>query len=323
MCNMKRTKVIMSMILVLSLMFVFFGHEKTEAVTADLLMGTGGVAGVWYPLGGAICAAMSDGKAITVTVQATGGSVENIRTVASGERDFGMTSNSFAAHAYEGIATFEGEAMKNIRGVISFSPSIVQFLVREESDIFELKDFKGKRFGVGAIGSGDEANARMFLKAVGLSYDDVDEMMLSVAEQVTAFKDRKIDIIFMTASLPTSGAMDAAASEKVRFIAIKGQEKEAVLELNPYFAPATITSEHYSFVKEDVETLSSPALLVTNADLDEEVVYQALKNMFAKVETLKQAHSSMKEFSVERALVGMTVPLHPGAERFFKEAGVL
>lgn len=295
-----------------------------KGITANLVMGTGGVAGTWYPLGGAFCTQMSDGAGLNVTVQASGGGVENARTVASGERDLGMLGNNVAAYAYEGKLSFEGTPLSNLRGLYSFLPNQVQFVVRTNSGINCLADMKGKAVGVGAIGSGDELSIREeLLGPLGITYDDFDEQMLSVAEQVTAFKDNHLDVIYLIASAPTSGVMDAAAQAKVTLVPIVGEEKATIMEKAPFYVETVITNKQYEFLEKDIETVATMTIMVTNAELDENIAYELVKNTFEGVTELQAFHPGMREFSLENALIGMSIPLHPGAERYYKEKGII
>ncbi len=298
-------------------------EKSASSVKANLVMGTGGVSGSWYPVGGAMCNAMTvDG--LNVTVQASGGTVENIRTVLNGERDFGFAGANVLADAVAGVGDFEGEDGSKLCSVISFMPMQAQWLVRADSGITSMEDFAGKMVGVGAVGSGDEVCARRLLDIVGLSYDDVDEQLLSIAEQATAFKDRHLDVMWTIAAAPTSGFLDASSQASCALVPIDGEIRDKIIENDPYYVPMTITSNEYSFLTEDVETIGFKTMVICNADLDEEVVYQALVNLFAQTETLRESHVSMADFGIETSAEGLDVlPIHPGALRFFQEQGIL
>ena len=291
-------------------------------VSGNFVMGTGGVSGVWYPLGGAMCGAMTKDK-LNITVQASGGSVENVRTMLSGERDLGLSSASIAYYGYEGINDFEGEDGSALRSLLAFAPMEMQFVVRADSGIKSLADLKGKSVGVGAIGSADEVTARELLGSVGLTYDDIDEQMLSVAEQVTAFKDRRLDAVFLTASAPTSGVLDAASQEKVTLIPIGGDDLDNFVTEYPYYFKTSVTPEQYSFLTEEVEVPGAMTVLMCTTNLSNEQVYAMLENFYANIDDVHAAHGSAANLTMETAVEGLPIPLHPGAEQFYKDNGVL
>ncbi len=156
------------------------GTVDVANVSGNLVMGTGGVSGTWYPVGGAICGAMSGGK-LNITVQSSGGGVENVRTVLAGERDLGMVGADVMNYAYNGVGDFEGEDGSSLRALGRFVSAEAQIITRVDSGINSLSDMKGRPCGVGAIGSGDEVAFHSYLEANGMSYDDIDESLISYA----------------------------------------------------------------------------------------------------------------------------------------------
>ena len=292
-------------------------------VSGNLVMGTGGVSGTWYPMGGVMCGAMSKDK-LNVTVQASGGGVENVRTILSGERDLGLAGGDVAYYGYASMYDFEGQDGSKLRSLAAFSPMQSQLVVRADSGITCIADLKGKAVGCGAVGSGDELAIRGLLGTVGLSYDDIDEYLLSVAEQSTMFKDRKLDAMYLTASAPTSGVLDAASQADCALVPITGTERDNILAEFPFFKATTIPTSAYSFLEADAETIGLDTILLCSADLSDEVVYALLENMFANVTDVQAAHGSMADFTMESACAGeFAVPLHPGAVKFYQDNGVM
>lgn len=297
--------------------------DGTVEVSGNLVMGTGGVSGTWYPMGGVMCSAMSAGK-LNVTVQASGGGVENVRTLLSGERDLGLAGGDIAYYGYAGVGDFEGEDGSKLCSLACFSPMETQLVIRADSGIASIADLKGKAVGCGSVGSGDEVAIRGLLGTVGLSYDDIDEYLLSVAEQSTMFKDRKLDAMYLTAASPNSGVLDAASQADCAFVSISGAERDKILAEFPFFHATTIPTSAYSFLTEDVETIGLDTILLCTTDLSDEVVYALLENMFANVKDVQASHGSMATFTMESACAGeFAVPLHPAAVQFYKDHGVM
>ena len=297
--------------------------EKAPVKSIDLLMGTGGMSGSYYPIGSSFCTEMSKSDYVNVTVQNSAGGVENMNTLISRERELGMAQSSVCKYAYEGSGPFEGLGDDSIRALFAFSPMSYHVVVRADSPYTCLNDLKGASVAVGNAGSGDELTAREVFGGLGMSYDDFDEKYLSVNDMADAFKDGNVDAMTLLVAPPSSTFLDAAVSVDCRMIPISGDEKAAIQSAYPYYADGAIPAGAYTFNDEDVETLSMTTLLCCTTDLDEETVYQMLVAMFDGVETIQQGHSSMANFGLDNCLSGVSIPLHPGAERFFKEAGIL
>jgi TRAP transporter TAXI family solute receptor len=302
----------------------FSGGNAAMAADVNLVMGTASVSGTWYPVGGALCASMSKADGVSVNVQTSGGGVENLRTVSSGERDIGMAMYSLGVYAMEGIEAFKGNRLENIRGIAVFMPIAAQFAVREGGGINFVADLKGKRIGIGAPGSGEEVCVREILDANGLSYADVDEKLISFSEQVTAFKDRQLDAMFIITTAPTSGYLDVSSQAKITILPIAGEEQKKVLAKYPHYYKDIIKASAYDFLTRDVDTVGIGTLLFTNAEMDEEVVYKITKALFDDVDHLKGVHEALKSLSSEFSYANMGgIKLHPGAERYYREIGLV
>ncbi len=327
----KSLKTVISILLIMILSFTTFGcskgndgGENTAAETVNqLIMGTGGVSGTWYPVGGVICGAISKSSIINATAQTAAGGVESIRLVDAGERQLGFAMPSLAIYAKKGIEAFEGTPVDSIRAICAFMPMEAHFIVRSDSGINSLADLKGKAIGTGAPGSGDEVMCREILDAVGITYDDCKPMKLSFSEQVTAFKDRQLDAMFMLASSPTSSVLDASSQADVKLLPIEGDLRDQILEKYPYYSPTAIPDANYNFIDNDVETIGIPTMMFTSADIEDDVVYEICKFMFDGIETIQAAHPSMKSFILETAIDGLAVELHPGAQKYYEDNGVL
>lgn len=298
--------------------------SEVSDVSGNLVMGTGGVSGTWYPVGGAVCSAMSGGK-LNVTVQASGGGVENVRTVLAGERDLGLVGADVINYAYNGIGDFEGEDGSNLRVLFRFASAEAQLLARADSNINSLSDLKGHACGIGAVGSGDEVAFHSYLETIGMSYDDIDESLISYAEQATAFKDRRIDTMFTLATAPTSGILDVASQAKVKLVPISGEERDAIVTALPFYYAVTIPQDKYSFMEGDVETVGMDSMVFCSAELDDDQVYAILDNMFNNLDSVQTIHPSMATFTPEFAANAgdFNVPMHDAAIKWFADHGYL
>jgi TRAP transporter TAXI family solute receptor len=298
------------------------GNAEPAVEMTYLTMGTGGTSGTWYPVGGVISAAMSKSGTVSVTAQTSAASLENIRLVGSGERQLGLGAAGLILFAADGVEMFEGESYPDLASIANMMPNQFQFVVRADSGIESIYDLAGMVVGTGAPGSGDEVLARGILEALEV-YQDVKPMQLSFGEQVTAFKNRQLDCIFAASPAPTSAILDAASQADVKFLSFEGETRDKVLEAMPYLVDDQITSKHYDFLTEDINTFAVFSTLFTSTTISEEVIYDAVKAMYEDIATINASHGAMANFTPEMAVSGLPVPLHPGAEKYYKEVGYI
>jgi TRAP transporter TAXI family solute receptor len=284
---------------------------------------TGGTSGVYYPLGVALSQIYGEKIAgAKAQVQATKASVENLNLLQQGRGEIAFTLGDSLKLAWEGNtdAGFPGKLDK-LRGIAAIYPNYVQIVASQESGIKTLADLKGKSLSVGAPKSGTELNARAILGAAGMSYDDLGKTeYLPFAESVELMKNRQLDATLQSAGLGVASIRDLAVSIPIQVVAVPADVVEKIG--SPYVA-AAIPAGTYEGQSEDVATAAVGNFLVTHADVPEETVYQMTKLVYDSLPTLVAAHAAAKGIKVEEALTGMPVPLHPGAERYFKEAGIL
>lgn len=287
-------------------------------------MATGGTAGTYYPYGGAIASLWSKNiKGVTVTVETTGASVENMRLLASKQVELAITQNDIVDYAWNATEMFKDkDKIQNVRAVAALYPELVQWTV--VPSIKSLADLKGKKFVVGPAASGSEANTRQIMEANGLSYKDLGKaLFLSIAESAAAFKDRQVDGWATTGGVPNPGITDVATLQEINLVPISGEVAQKVLEKYKFFVPAKIPANAYKGVAAEVPTIAVQATLVAREDLDADLIYWLTKTLVEKQPELAQGHAKGKELSKESATKGFSIPWHPGAERYYKEIGVI
>ncbi len=301
---------------------LFTGCQPKEAKPTFINIATGGTAGTYFPLGGALAEIWNTNiKGMNATAQSTGASVANINLLRDGKNEVIMVQNDICYYAVNGLEMFKDKAFADIRGLVTLYNETCQVITLADKGINSIADLKGKRVAVGAAGSGAEANARQILEAAGLSYSDLTAQYLSFAEAANNLKDGNIDAAFVTAGFPTAAVQDIAASRKVALVNISPEIITAITSKYPYYTPTTIPAGTYTGVDTPVSTVAVKAMLAVKADLDAKVAYEMVKTMYANTERLKAAHKVGAQITVDTGKAGMPLTLHPGAEKFFKEAG--
>lgn len=306
--------------LVLSLVFalVVLSAGPVFAQRQFVTIGTGGLAGVYYPLGGGMARLISNEvDFISASVQSTGASVANVGLLARGNVEFALIQNDIGYYAMTGTEMFEGRAMPSLRGVAMLYPETIQIVTLAGSGIESVADLAGKRVAVGAAGSGTEANARQILGAYGITYDDITPDYLSFAEAASNLRDRNVDAAFLTAGFPTAAVTDLATSLNIRVLNVSSEAFAALAEDYPFYTQVTIPEGTYRNVNEDVSTVAVMAMLATHADVSDEIVYESTKAVFDNLDQLAALHSAGARISIERAQDGQPLELHPGAAQYF------
>jgi TRAP transporter TAXI family solute receptor len=303
---------------------LFTGCSKPAGSASNLILATGGTSGTYYPFGGAMAQIFNTKiPKMNVTAQATGASAENIKLVNKGEAELAIVQNDVMDYAYNGTETFNGEKFQNFRTIATLYPEVVQIIVSPESGINSVADMKGKRISVGAAGSGVESNAKQILEAYGLTFDDIKASHLSFAESANGYKDKSLDGFFVTAGVPNSAIQDVSALQSVKVLAVDDATMAKLTAKYGFYTPYTIKKDVYKGMAEDAKTVAVKATLITKKDLSDDVVYSITKALFENQKELGEAHAKGKELTLEDAVKGVSVPFHPGAEKYFKEKGVL
>ena len=292
-------------------------------------IGTGGVTGVYYAVGGAVCRLLNkDRKAhgIRCSVESTGGSAFNINTIKAGELDFGLTQSDVQYNALKGLAQFkEGGAYADLRAVYSVHPEPFTVLARKELNATKFEDLKGKRVNVGNPGSGTRASMEELLGAIGWKMADFSlASELRADEHGPALCDNKIDAFFYGVGHPSANIQDPTTTCSAKLVSITGPAIDKLVSSNPYYAKATIPGGMYSNNPNDTQTYGVLATLVTSTKVPDEVVYQLVKATFDNLEEFKKLHPAFGILKAEEMVKnGLSAPLHPGAEKYYKEKGWL
>ncbi len=284
---------------------------------------TGGTSGVYYPLGVGLSKIYADNmKDVRTQVQSTKASVENLNLLQQGKGELALALGDSVKLAWEGDedAGFKTKLDK-LRGIAAVYPNYIQIVAAKESGITSLADLKGKSLSVGAAKSGTELNARAIFTAAGMSYDDLGKTeYLPFAESVELIKNRQLDATLQSAGLGVASLKDLSTSVAVNLVSVPA---DIVEKLGAPYIAETIPAGTYEGQDADVPTVAVVNFLVTHADVSDETAYQMTKLMFENLPTLEAAHTAAASIKLENALQGMPVPLHPGAERYYKEKGML
>lgn len=289
-----------------------------EGRTEFLSLGTAGTGGIYYPLGGAIASRLSVAdSARQYTAEVSGGSVENVNRVASGQMDLAMAIAVTMYQAYNGEGDFQ-QPVTGLRALAPLYPNLTHILVPASSPVRTVADFAGRRISVGAAGSGTEQLARHVLAAYGLTYDDIDPQYLSFAESSAALRDGAIDGAIISVGYPAAAVLEASTTGDIRLLPVEGEVLQQMLEEHPYYNDGLIPAEAYPGVEEPVTTLAVMNWVFALETLDGEVV-RTLLNIFENDRvSLEQVHDMARQIDLDR-LSSAPIPLHPAAEQWLTE----
>ena len=302
--------------------------ETAKNKTKFITIGTGGITGVYYPTGGAIAKIVNKKReqyGIRCTVESTGGSVFNVNAVMAGDLEFGVVQSDRQFQAINGLKEWKDKGpQKDLRAVFSIHPESVTLLAAVDAGINSFSDLKGKRVNIGNPGSGQRGNAIDALKAAGMDYaKDLKAEEVKAAEAPGLLQDDRIDAFFYTVGHP-SGAFKEATSgrRKTQFIEIPNVA--ALIAKFPYYAKSFIPKELYpgSANTGDTATFGVKATFVTSAKVPDEVVYAITKEVFENFEDFKKLHPAYQALTKKGMLAGLSAPIHPGAMKYYKEAGL-
>jgi TRAP transporter TAXI family solute receptor len=289
-------------------------------------IGTGGVTGVYYAVGGAICRLMNKNRAETglrCSVESTGGSVFNANAIKAGELDFGLAQSDVQFNAAKGEGPFKNKADPDLRAVFSVHPEPFTVLARRDAGVKQFADFKGKRFNIGNPGSGTLLSMEELLKQLGWTKADFSlAAELKADEQGTALCDNKIDGFFYGVGHPSAAIQDPTIACGAKLISLTGPAVDTLVKEHPYYAKATIPGGMYANNPDPTQTYGVLATVVTSAKVSDDTVYALVKAVFENFDEFKKLHPAFATLDPKAMIKnGLSAPLHPGAVKFYKEKG--
>lgn len=292
-------------------------------------IGTGGVTGVYYPAGGAICRLVNmDRKehGIRCSVESTGGSVYNLNAIRQGELDLAVAQSDWQYHAYNGTSQFKDDGPnKKLRAVFSLHPEPFTVVASKGSGIKNFEDLAGKRVSVGNPGSGQRATAEVLMDEMGWTMDKFSlAAELKAAEQSQALCDGNIDAFFYTVGHPSGAIKEATTSCDSVLVNVYNDSAKKLIDDNPYYRKAVIPGGMYRGSDNDVTTFGVAATFVSSTDVPDEVVYEVVKAVFENFDSFKRLHPAFANLNKSEMVAdALSAPLHPGAAKYYKEAGLI
>nr|WP_086939666.1 TAXI family TRAP transporter solute-binding subunit [Thaumasiovibrio occultus] len=317
--------------LILASAFVTAALSSSVAWSSQefITIGTGSVTGVYYPTGGAICRLVNKDREehnIRCSVESTGGSIYNVNFIRAGEMEFGVVQSDWQYHGFHGTSKFEEQgAYPNLRAVFSLHTEPFNIIARADSGIESLEDLKGKRVNIGNPGSGDRATMGVVMDSLGWTTEDFKlASELKGSERSQALCDNKIDAYVYVVGHPNGAIKEATTSCDARLIPVTGEQVNELVEKTPYYTLTNLPGGTYNGTDADVASFGVAATLVTTSDVSNDAVYEVVKAVFENFDTFKRLHPAFANLDKEDMISdGLSIPLHPGAEKYYKEAGLL
>jgi hypothetical protein len=320
-------KKLVSMTAVAALTATLASLPVQAADTKFVTIGTGGVTGVYYAAGGAICRLMNKDRAkhgIRCSVESTGGSVYNINTIKAGELDFGVAQSDVQYNAVKGLVQFkDGGAVGDLRAVFSIHPEPMTVVARKEAGVSKFEDLKGKRVNIGNPGSGQRATMDVLLPALGMKTGDFSlASELKADEHGAALCDNKIDAFAYVVGHPSANIQDPTTTCGAKLVNVTGAGIDKLIGQYPYYAVATIPGGMYAGNADPVKTFGVVASFVSSSKVSADVVYLMVKSVFDNFEDFKKLHPAFANLDPKDMIKnGLSAPLHEGAVKYYKEKG--
>ncbi len=305
------------------------GSSPADAQEQFVVIGTGGVTGVYYPTGGAIQRLVNAGRAdhgVRVSVESTGGSVFNVNAIRNGELDMGVVQSDVQFNALNGLVQFDGQgAFDDLRAVFSVHGEPFTVIARADAGVASFEDLVGKRVNVGNPGSGQRATMEVLMEAYGWTFDDFAQVSeLASNEQSQALCDNNFDVMVFTVGHPNGSIQEATTSCETVIVPVEGDIVSELIDANPFYAYSTIPGGMYAGNPDDVTTFGPKATFVTSTALSEEAVYTIVSSVFENFDDFKRLHPAYSTLTPEAmANDALSAPLHDGASRYFEESGLL
>ena len=305
-----------------------FGASTTVSADSFITIGTGGVTGVYYPTGGAICRLVNKGRKehhVRCSVESTGGSVYNLNTIRAGELDMGVAQSDWQYHAYNGTSKFKEQGPnKDLRAVFSVHPEPFTVVARADSGINSFDDLKGKRVNIGNPGSGQRGTMEVLMAAKGWKKSDFAlASELKAAEQSKALCDNKIDAMVYTVGHPSGSIKEATTSCDTVLVNVTGPAVDKLVSENDYYRTATIPGGMYRGNPNDTQTFGVGATFVSSTNVPNDTVYVVVKSVFENFDSFRKLHPAFAHLKKEQMVKdGLSAPVHDGAMKYYKEAGL-
>lgn len=305
------------------------GFESAQA-EEFVTIGTGGITGVYYPVGGAICRLVNKNRkahGIRCTVESTGASVFNVNAIRTGDLSMGIVQSDTQYYAANGTGTEQFEKAgpdTKLRALFSLHAEAFTLVARDDANIQDFKDLQGKRVNLGDPGSGNRSTMELLMKEYGYTpatYKLATD--LKPAEMAGALCDDKIDAYVYVVGHPNGSIKEASTTCKSHVVPVVGAEVDAFMEKYPFYPAASIPGGMYTGTPDTVKTFGPRATLLASADLPDDVAYEVVKSVFGNLDEFKKLHPVLENLTPEEMLTGNSVEFHPGALRYFKEAGLI
>ncbi|MCB0386835.1 MAG: TAXI family TRAP transporter solute-binding subunit [Bdellovibrionales bacterium] len=305
------------------------GTQASGSEQRFITIGTGGVTGVYYPAGGAICRLVNKARkehGIRCSVESTGGSIYNLTALREGELDMGIAQSDWQYHAYNGTSEFQEKgANKQLRAVFSLHPEPFTVVARKDSGVANFSQLKGKRVNIGNPGSGQRGTMEVLMAELGWSKGDFKlASELKASEQSKALCDNKIDAMIYAVGHPSGAIKEATTACDSNLVTVDGEAVNKLIQGNPYYRLAKIPGGMYRGNDSDTLTFGVGATLVTSASVPEDVIYEVVKAVFENFDSFQRLHPAFENLDKETMLKdGLSAPLHPGAVKYYKEVGLM
>ncbi|MCM3570544.1 TAXI family TRAP transporter solute-binding subunit [Neobacillus mesonae] len=301
-------------------------QENSSNKKVFVNIATATTAGVYYALGNSIAELWNKKISnVKASAQATAGTPQNIKLLAKKEAQVAFAQNGLALDAWEGRGVFAGKPEQGFRALTYLYPNVCYFVVRTDSGINSLADIKGKRIAPGPVGSGTEGNAREILSVLDIDYKDKGDakaQYVGNAEASEMFSNNQVDVTFIAGGIPHSSVVEMLTSTDAKILPITGEVRDMLIKKYPSYFPVTIPANTFKNQTQPVETVAVSNMLIGAADLSDDVVYQMLDTMYKNTDQLEKSFKGAGNMKPEEGINGITVPLHPGAVKYFKEKGV-
>ena len=326
----KRLVVVLALVLVFTSLFMTAcGDNKGEQTpdagdisTVKINVGSGGTTGTYYGFCNVISTVLKEKTGAQLTVQSSGASKANILDIADGIVDMAIVQNDVMDYAYNGTSLFESDgAIKSFSTLGAVYAEVCQVVARADSGIKTIADLEGKKVSVGDSGSGVEFNAQQILGAYDITFDEIDKQNLSFQASADALKDGKIDAFFCTAGAPTVAITDLSTTTGIVLVEIDAEHLAKLQKDYGFYAAYTVPAGTYNGIDKDATTVAVKATFIVSNELSEETVYQLTKAIYENADDY--SHEKAKEMTLEYAVSSISVPFHPGADKYFREVGAI